>query len=116
MRFIILFLVSFTVRAALDNEVLGKYNQLQEETGCTFVISSGHRTPRKNKEVGGADNSYHLYGKAIDVVPKTCRYSIFRLAQIAHKYFNGVIYYDKHIHLDIRKDKYFARGTYEKRK
>jgi hypothetical protein len=31
-------------------------------------VSSTHRTPEHNRRVGGARNSYHLSGRAIDVV------------------------------------------------
>lgn len=31
-------------------------------------ITSAHRTPKRNKAVGGADNSQHLGTKAVDIV------------------------------------------------
>jgi hypothetical protein len=34
--------------------------------GKPIHISSGYRSPRLNREVGGADNSAHLYGQAAD--------------------------------------------------
>jgi len=30
-------------------------------------IHSGYRTPDYNKKIGGAENSQHIYGKAIDI-------------------------------------------------
>lgn len=30
-------------------------------------ITSGHRTPERNRTVGGVENSFHLQGRAIDL-------------------------------------------------
>ena len=32
-------------------------------------ITSGYRNPRTNQEVGGAEKSAHLYGRAADIIP-----------------------------------------------
>ena len=36
--------------------------------GKPFTISSGYRCPKLNKAVGGVTNSYHLQGKACDLL------------------------------------------------
>lgn len=36
--------------------------------GVPFQISSGYRCPKLNKAVGGVANSYHLQGKACDLI------------------------------------------------
>ena len=36
------------------------------------VITSAFRSPAHNKAVGGVPNSYHLQGRAIDIVPSRC--------------------------------------------
>lgn len=35
--------------------------------GKPIIITSGLRSPMHNKEIGGVVNSYHLYGKAVDI-------------------------------------------------
>lgn len=37
--------------------------------GYTPIVSSGYRTPAHNAAVGGADNSWHTKGFAVDLVP-----------------------------------------------
>lgn len=39
--------------------------------GKPLVISSGYRSKRLNQIVGGAKNSYHLQGKAADIIINT---------------------------------------------
>ena len=42
--------------------------QPRMKMGVPFTITSGYRCPRLNKAVGGAANSYHMQGKACDIV------------------------------------------------
>ncbi len=74
---------------------------------CTFHIISGYRSPATNarlrrKSRGVAKNSYHMYGKAIDIyVPG---YRLSRLRRQALKLrAGGVGYYPKtgFVHLDV---------------
>jgi hypothetical protein len=37
--------------------------------GISARVTSGYRSPAKNEAVGGAQNSAHLHGLAVDVVP-----------------------------------------------
>lgn len=39
--------------------------------GKPIIITSGLRSNKHNKDVGGVDNSYHLYGKAVDIKAAT---------------------------------------------
>lgn len=41
---------------------------LREHTGCPIIISSGYRCAELNRLVGGAANSQHLTGEAVDFV------------------------------------------------
>jgi zinc D-Ala-D-Ala carboxypeptidase len=36
--------------------------------GCPIIITSGYRSPELNKAVGGAPNSAHMYGAAVDFI------------------------------------------------
>ena len=65
---------------------------------CEFKITSGFRTIQKNKEVGGAKNSYHLHGRAFDLVTN-CRKEFVKEAM---KKGLSIIKYPTHIHVDNR--------------
>ena len=88
----------------LDPVLIKKYRQFKKAVyPCKLIISSAFRTPEHNKKVGGVPNSYHLKGKALDIV-SNCPYK--RLGDVAIKYFYGVLVYVDHIHVDVRKRKY----------
>jgi hypothetical protein len=84
--------------------------QIQKEVPCKIKVTSGYRSPKKNKAVGGARNSYHLYNRARDI-QASCL-SPEKLAQICKKYANGVIVYKHHVHIDNREKPYFGKGVY----
>ncbi len=80
-----------------------QYSLFKVASGCSYIITSAYRSKRHNKRVGGSVRSFHLKGMAYDlVVVKGCSMSRFDLFKLASQYFNGVIFYDDHIHLDIR--------------
>lgn len=83
-----------------------------QSINCKAVISSGYRTKARNKAVGGAKNSYHIHGKAYDIVFPGCRISLSKLGLQARLFFKGVIVYPNHIHVDIRKKPYYSKGAY----
>lgn len=89
------------------SELQIKYRLFKEESGCNYIITSAYRSKDHNKRVGGAVRSFHLKGMAYDLlVVKGCSMSRFRLFKLASKYFNGVIFYDDHIHLDVGNRRY----------
>lgn len=84
------------------------YKAFMVSSGCDFYITSARRSIEVNKRVNGAANSFHLHGKAYDLVPKVgCLYNYKELAYIAKKHFTGVIVYKEHIHVDIGDREYF---------
>lgn len=58
---------SKAIRANL--EALGKniLDPLREAWGAPIIVTSGYRSLKLNKAVGGATNSQHLYGQAADI-------------------------------------------------
>ena len=40
---------------------------LRERSGAPVIINSGYRSPQLNKKIGGAANSNHLTGCAVDI-------------------------------------------------
>ena len=48
------------------NRVLSLLQVIRDAWGGPIIISSGYRCPELNKKVGGASNSDHVYGAAVD--------------------------------------------------
>jgi hypothetical protein len=58
--------------------ILEKFNQIQSQSGTSLNVTSGFRDPAHNAAVGGAQNSAHTRGNAVDVtfsggVPETLK-------------------------------------------
>ena len=106
------YLVNTSKAEELDNKIL----QLQHLSGCHLKVTSGYRSPRKNKRVGGAQQSYHLLNRARDLVMVgRCPHSYRTLATLATTLFEGVISYPTHLHVDdreIRFHKHFDGKKY----
>lgn len=96
--------------------------QLQEFRywyGRPITITSGYRTVKFNKKVGGASNSMHLQGLAVDFklpMSELKKYSSARREEfynnVKNKWFSlcdahgvkgSVVFYDSFIHLDYRR-------------
>jgi uncharacterized protein YcbK (DUF882 family) len=87
----------------IDPVVLGKLLRICEQTGQSYVINSGYRSPVKNKKVGGAKLSQHMTGKAIDVRVKGSYEDRAEFVVAASRAgFTGIGVYSSFIHLDIR--------------
>ena len=108
----ILLLLVIPSAYGMDNSVTEKYKKFTEALSCDTVITSGDRTTDENRRVGGAKGSYHLKGEALDIAFPNCLTSMEDLGKIARRYFNGVIVYPRHIHVDIRKTPYHGKGRY----
>jgi uncharacterized protein YcbK (DUF882 family) len=102
------------MRTAGANETDYRLYQLRKASNCKLVVSSGFRSVSENRRVGGAKNSYHLKDMTRDVIIEpSCLYFKFALAELAKKFFNGVIVYKRHIHLDTREKPYYSLGVYK---
>lgn len=73
------------------------------------TINSAYRTTSYNKKVGGSSNSYHVKGRAFDIVVKG--YKPNEVAKYARSIgVKGVIEYNTFVHVDSRPTKYWARN------
>jgi hypothetical protein len=71
----------------MDPELVAILNDMREECGFPFIINSGVRTPRHNRDVGGTEASDHLmkydgFAHAVDIRCTTSqqRFAIVRAA------------------------------------
>lgn len=114
MRLFLLFILlfSFSVCASVKPKKLNEqYRKFKKATKCRFIITSARRSLADNKRVKGSKNSFHLVGMAYDIVPLTgCNKTYYELAIIAKNYFNGVILYKDHIHVDVGNRIYYNLG------
>lgn len=113
-KLLILLLLTMPASAKIKNidKILIK---IEKESGCKLRVTSGYRTKKQNRRVGGAPKSFHLLDRARDFHSakrkKGC--GIKRLAKIACKYAT-TIRYKFHVHVDDRKDKKCFRGKYKR--
>ena len=107
LRYIILAIMLIIASEAMSSTIDNKVLRLQHLSGCRLKISSGYRTPKENRRVGGAPKSLHLSDKARDIViVGKCPHNYRSLALIAAGLFKGVISYETHLHVDLRKRKF----------
>ena len=73
----------------MDLWFMKKLEALRHEFNEPMIVSSGYRHESYNQVIGGAKNSPHLYGKAVDVV--ISGKSAYRLMKLAIQYgFTGI--------------------------
>lgn len=79
------------------------YAKLVDAYGQPLTINSAHRDPDRNAKVGGADNSQHLHGNAIDVDVTGKSYDErVALANLAWDAgYRGIGFYDNSLHFDV---------------
>ena len=109
----ILLLLLLTAPAfGANKDLMDRYKVFTDAVPCHTVITSADRSQTDNARVAGAENSYHLTGQALDIAFINCRVDLNNLGKIARRYFNGVIVYDRHIHVDTRETPYYGKGKY----
>ena len=93
----------------VDMRLVEALQKLLDLAGVPIRVVSGYRCPEHNREVGGAKNSYHLQGKAADIVIEGL--DVYRMALLAEQIdefrSGGLgIYPDTNppfIHVDVRE-------------
>ena len=95
----------------LDEEfITSKLQKIRDYFGVPVTINSAYRNPTYNKKVGGASNSYHVKGRAFDIVVKgKTPAQVARYAKSIG--IKGVIQYNTFVHIDSRPKKYYARNN-----
>lgn len=98
-----------TDKILIDEDfVQNKLQQIRDHFGAPVTFNSAYRTPEHNKKVKGAKKSYHLEGRAFDIVVKGhTPLEVARYAQTLG--IQGIVQYNGFVHVDSRDTKYWAR-------
>lgn len=56
-----------TGRCLMDKSFMDQLIELRETFNKPMIITSGYRSKEYNDKIGGAKNSAHLYGRAVDI-------------------------------------------------
>lgn len=97
----------------MPDEIIEALNLIREFVGVPVIINSTFRGVNYNKQVGGAENSYHLQGRAVDFKfkinnkqnLKKVADSIRRgdlMSKLSHLGVRGFGFYGNFIHIDNR--------------
>lgn len=91
----------------IDLELVKLLQNIRDKIGAAISINSAYRTISHNASVGGGSRSYHLYGRAADIVVsgKTSE-EVAACAESTGVL--GIIKYENFVHVDTRTSKYFA--------
>lgn len=94
----------------IDVDFVRNYLQnIRNHFGAPVTINSAYRTLAHNTNVGGSKNSYHMKGRAFDIVVKG--HTPNEVAKYAQSLgINGIIQYNSFVHVDSRERKYWARN------
>lgn len=92
----------------ISTDLMNALEGLRGQLGRPLVITSGYRCAVHNKNVGGAEQSLHVDGMAVDVVAKNWREKteILHLAWI-NGFSGGVGVYPNWLHLDLGSRRYW---------
>ena len=85
---------------SIDPTLVNMLQDSRNATALTYVLASGCRCKKHNKEVGGKPNSAHLRGNAVDIKCITSQMR-YRMVQDLIRRFRRIEIRDSWIHMDI---------------
>ena len=98
-----------TIFNNVDTHLVSIFHKIESDYGKPLKIKWGYRNPSLNRKAGGARNSAHIYGKALDIyLDSPSKESIKKLIVLATKYnvLGLGVYSDaRTLHIDIDGNK-----------
>ncbi|SRR6056297_945009 len=93
----------------IEMELIEKLERFRSLLQMPLIVTSGYRTQKWNRIVGGSPGSRHLLGQAADI--SMDGYDPDRILVFAvHAGFKGIGLYDDFIHLDTRRQLFNKTG------
>lgn len=84
-------------------ELVLMLDSAREIAGVPFRISSGIRSREHNDRIGGAPNSAHVTGEAVDIRTENTQDRFMILDALLYTGFTRIGIYNGHIHVDTSK-------------
>ena len=94
----------------IGHDLIILLQKLRSKLGIPITIVSGYRCSKHNASVGGAKDSFHIQGRAVDIVAKVDLNTICKIAKEVG--FKGIGKYpdESFVHLDNRdKECYWVK-------
>ena len=90
----------------MDECTVRMLDDLREILGRPLAVTAGYRTKQHNADLGGAESSQHLLGRAADIRVANGK-EIYDIVTFAIRLgFKGIGVYDAHVHLDTREQQF----------
>ena len=91
-----------TLKCAMDPKFMKALEKVREEYGKPMRVTSGYRSLEHNAKIGGAPNSQHLHGLAVDI-SCTDSFARFELIRLGMKHgLTGFGIAQTFLHMDMR--------------
>jgi hypothetical protein len=91
------------VDPGIGQAIASKVKQIQSRYGKQLLITSGYRSPARNKAVGGAKSSLHMRRMAVDIktghLPRSERLKLIKIADSVG--IGGIGVYSNDLHFDV---------------
>ena len=94
----------------IDYDLIPILERFRQYVESPVIINSGYRTLLHNQKIGGRKNSFHLYGRALDI-PVLNTYKYLTTPELMARFFytlkvKGIITYNWGVHIDTRENTY----------
>ena len=92
-------------KVKINPEFLKKFDVARSHSKVPYIITSGYRCSKHNKEVGGKENSLHTKGEAVDILTNTDRKRYYVLGSLLSAGFTHIGIAKDFIHVDLSSKK-----------